>query len=146
MKTEFHFMFYKTFQAQQKHFRKDMLQKMDLSSGQPKVLRYVSMHKDCKLKDIAVHCNVEPATVSKILNDLEQKGMLVRVSLLGDKRALSLSITEKGMLALTKWKAQCAEVEQRSLAGFSEEEQKQFEEYLCRMYFNLTENKIDEDY
>ena len=48
----------------------------ELSPGQPKILRYVATHQNCMLKDIASSCDVECATVSKILNALEEKEFL----------------------------------------------------------------------
>lgn len=142
MKTEFHFLLFKTFHAQRNHIRKDM-HTYDLSPGQPKVLRYVAANKNCMLKDIATACDVEPATVSKILNNMEDKGMLVRVVAKDNKRAMSVSITEKGNKALKQWADHCSDVEDASLKGFTPEEVKQFEEYLCRMYHNLTGKEID---
>lgn len=142
MKTEFHFLLFKTFHAQRNHIRKDM-HTYDLSPGQPKVLRYVAKNKNCMLKDIAIACDVEPATVSKILNNMEEKGMLIKVIAKDNKRAISVSITDKGDKALTQWAAHCRDVEDLSLHDFSQEEKARFEEYLCRMYRNLTGKEID---
>lgn len=114
-----------------------------LYPGQPKVLRYISNHRDCKLKDIAQECDVECATVSKLLNNLEDMGMLTRMVDQKNKRALQLNITDKGKQALTKWNAHCKDVEELSLKGFNEEERKQFEEYLSRMYHNLSGRTIE---
>lgn len=142
MKTEFHFLLFKTFHAQRNSIRKNM-NAFGLSPGQPKVLRYVAKNTNCKLKDIAAYCDVEPATVSKILNNLEEQEMLIREAVKGDKRAMSVSITTKGAKALELWKAHCLEVEGQSLKGFSMEEREKFEEYLSRMYQNLTGKTIE---
>lgn len=143
MKTTFHFLSFKTFHAQRNKIRLNMVDEFGLSPGQPKVLRYISMHTDCKLKDIAEECDVEPATVSKLLNGLEDLKMLTREIDPQNKRALKLRITQRGIEALEKWNSHCHEVEEMSLMGFSDEERQQFENYLSRMYTNLTGREID---
>ena len=70
MKVPLYILLFKTFHAQRNKNRMHM-DEFNLSPGQPKVLRYISSHNECKLKDIATECDVEPATVSKILNSLE---------------------------------------------------------------------------
>ena len=120
-------------------------EKMDdyyLSPGQPKVLRYLNAHQDCKLKDIASECDIESATVSKMIDNLEKKEMLTRKINPKNKRAYQLNITEYGRESLNKWNKHCMEIENISLKGFSDEEKKQFEDYLNRMYKNLTNKEL----
>ena len=131
MKLPFHMMMFKTYHAQRNTIRQDM-QSYGLSPGQPKVLRYLYAHKDCMLKDIAYNCDVESATVSKILNNLEENKMLTRTVMKDNKRALSLRITKKGEEALALW-----------TTHFSEEEKEQFKQYLSRMYQNLTNRSLE---
>ena len=92
MKIPFHLMMFKSFHAQRNVLRKGM---KELSPGQPKILRYVATHQNCMLKDIASSCDVECATVSKILNALEEKEFLEKEISKNNKRALCLRITEK---------------------------------------------------
>ena len=116
--------------------------KFQLAPGQPKVLRYISAHSECMLKDIAEECDVSAATVSKILNSLEEKKMLRRRIDPENKRAYQLRITEKGQQALDLWNEHCIKVDNISLKGFSDEEKKLFWDFLERMYENLTGKDI----
>lgn len=141
MKTPFYFLLFKAFHAQRKCIRQNM-DEYDLSPGQPKVLRYISSHDDCKLKDIAMECDVEPATVSKILNTLEDKGMLTRQIDQKNKRALKLRITNKGREAMKKWDVHCHDVEMIALKDFNDDEIEQFKNYLGRLYFNLSGREL----
>ena len=129
MKTAFHFMMFKTFHAQRNRIRQNM-QEFGLSPGQPKVLRYVAANRNCMLKEIAAACDVECATVSRILNNLEEQNMLKRHVVETNKRALSMQILPKGEPALAAWETHCHQVEAESLQGFSEQEKEQFREYL----------------
>ena len=86
MKTPFYLMLFKTQHAQSKKNRETM-DEYHLSPGQPKVLRYLNAHQDCKLKDIADECDIESATVSKMIDNLEKKEMLTREINPKNKRA-----------------------------------------------------------
>lgn len=141
MKTPLYYLLFKTFHAQRNRNRVNM-DEYHLSPGQPKVLRYIHNHHDCKLTDIATECDVENATVSKIIDNLESKGMLIRKLNPKNKRAYQIRLTQQGEEALDKWEKHCLDVEKISLEGFSEEEKEQFYQYLARMYTNLTNKKI----
>lgn len=141
METPLHTLLFKAFHAQRQKNRANM-DVFQLSPGQPKVLRYIQSHENCKLKDIAKECDVECATVSKMLDNLEEKGMVIRNINPQNKRAYQINLTDVGRDALQKWEAHCMEVEDISLQGFSLEEKKQFQSYLSRMYTNLTGKKI----
>ncbi|MFR7591619.1 MAG: MarR family winged helix-turn-helix transcriptional regulator [Longibaculum sp.] len=141
MKTPLYILLFKVFHAQRIKNRANMSE-YNLAPGQPKVLRYIASHNECKLKDIAKECDVEPATVSKILNSLEEKGMITRQINPQNKRAYQLSLTSTGQKSLEKWTKHCLEVEKISLNGFSEQEKDQFRDYLSRMYANLTGKEL----
>lgn len=141
MKTPFYLMLFKTQHAQSKKNRETM-NNYDLSPGQPKVLRYLNQHQDCKLRDIASECDIESATVSKMIDNLESKKMITRMINPSNKRAYQLNITDYGKQSLEKWNKHCMEIENISLKGFSEKEKKQFEDYLNRMYKNLTNKEL----
>lgn len=141
MKTPFHMIIFKTYHAQ-RNANRFQAKSFKLSPGQPKVLRYIYEHEYCMLKDIAEDCDVESATISKLLHALEISEMIIRDTLKSNKRALCLQITPKGIEALRIWDTHCQEVETKALTGFSEEEKEQFKDYLCRMYYNLSGKNI----
>jgi DNA-binding MarR family transcriptional regulator len=131
-----------TFHAQKNKIRPGMIA-IGLSPGQPKVLRYLSNRSGCMQKDIASALDIEPATVSQLLGNMEQAGLIKRSSLEERRRAESVSITDKGREYYEKWLKLCSEVEQLSMKGFSEAEKEQFLDYLGRMYHNLTDRTLD---
>jgi len=76
----------RTFHAQKNRFRPGMAQ-IGLSSGQPKILEYLSPGNCSMQKDIAAALDIEPATVSQILNNMVQSGLIRRPSAEARKRA-----------------------------------------------------------
>lgn len=141
MKMPLYLSLFKTFHAQRKKNRENM-KSFQLAPGQPKVLRFIRDHPYCKLKEIALEYDLENATVSRILDNLEAKEMILRQTNPQNKRAYQLLLTEKGLEALKKWEQHCLDIEAISLQGFSAEEKEQFQSYLARMYHNLTEKDL----
>lgn len=126
----------------QKNVTRPALYEIGLSPGQPKVLTFLLNHDGCMQKDIAAAFDTEPATISQILSKMEQGGLIRRTNFAERKRADSVFITEKGREACGRWMEVCTEVDGISLRGFSEREQQQFYDFLCRMYHNLTGKNI----
>jgi Transcriptional regulators len=137
MKTNLEMVLSRTFHAQKNKIRPGMAV-IGLSPGQPKVLDYLSRRSNCMQKDIAAALDIEPATVSQILSNMEQTGLIKRSEPAERRRAESVSMTEKGREYYEKWQLLCKEVEEISLKGFSQNEKEQYLDYLSRMYRNLT--------
>jgi len=137
MKTHLEMVLSRTFHAQKNKIRPRMAD-IGLSPGQPKVLDYLSRRDNCMQKDIAAAMDIEPATVSQILSNMEQAGLIKRSEPAERRRAESVSMTEKGREYYEKWQLLCKEVETISLKGFSQSEKEQYLDYLSRMYRNLT--------
>ena len=142
MKTPLYSILLKTNNAQRAKLRPYMAD-IGLSVGQPKVLTYLLRHDYCTQKDIARACDIEPATVSKLLDTMEEKELVMRTRQAGNRRCFAIGITEKGKAAQKQWAAHCKEVEHQALLDFSEEEKEQLQKYLCRMYHNLSGREIE---
>ncbi len=67
----------RTFHAQKNTIRPGMAV-IGLSTGQPKILEYLSRQDSRMQKDIAAALDIEPATVSQILYNMEQAGLIKR--------------------------------------------------------------------
>ncbi len=136
-----HLALVKTYHAQKNRTRPRMA-KIGLSPGQPKVLNYLSRHDRCMQKEIAEASDIEPATVSQILDHMEQAGLVRRSAPAERRRAESVCLTEKGREAYEKWKLLCTQIEAESLKGFTGDETERFLDYLGRMYRNLTGKEL----
>lgn len=110
-----------------------------LSPGQPKILESLRHLNGCMQKDLAQACDVEPATITSLLPDMEKKGLITRkrfTSPLG-KRGYQVSLTEFGM-AMEKEVAEVfSEIEAICFADFNEEEKKVFLKLLERINQNI---------
>lgn len=141
MTASLHHAVYMTSNAQKNSLRPGMV-RIGLSPGQPKVLRFLAAHDNCMQKEIADALDIEPATVSRLLTNMEQSGLVARSTSAESRRAESVSITEEGRIAFAQWEMFCHTVEEQSLQGFSKEERQQFMDFLFRMYQNLTKKPL----
>jgi len=113
-----------------------------LSPGQPKILSYLIHHDGCLQKELASSCDIEPATVSKVLTGMEEAGLIQRRCSCQDKRAVTVMITEKGRAASECMHQHFEELDEQQLKGFSEEEADQLKDYLTRIYHNMTGKEL----
>lgn len=133
---------YRIFHAQ-KNWIRPRMSKIGFSPGQPKVLTHVHAHNGCNQKDIAKALDIEPATVSKILNNMVEAGYVERSALAQRRRAESVRITGKGEEFYQKWAALCGEYENLALNGFSAQEKEQLTQYLRRIYRNVSGKDLE---
>lgn len=113
------------------------LKDTNLSLGQPKVLDFLGKHDGCTQKEIAVSCQIEPATVTSLLSRMEENGLIQRKSLNGNRRSLYVYLTEYGTEMQKKVKFVFDKVENTAFEGFSEQEKEKFIEQLYKIYCNI---------
>ena len=81
----------------------------------------------------------QAATISKLLNNLEENGLIRRDTHSGDRRATRIALTEEGRwLYETEIRPRIGAINRCSLNGFTPEEAELFQNFLKRMYRNLT--------
>ena len=82
-------------------FQKKLLEKVrpyGLSMGQPKILDYLKDHNGASQKEIAAACQIEAGSLTSVLNRMEEKGMVQRKMLHGNRRTYHIFLTPFGVL------------------------------------------------
>lgn len=139
----FNLLILKVFHAQKNRVRPAMAE-IGLSPGQPKLLTFLALHGKCLQKELAAACDIEPATISRLLNLLEENGLIARSDCTGDRRAVAVDLTAEGrQLYENEIRVRIGKINSAALTGFSEAERREFECYLRRMYRNLTGVPLD---
>lgn len=136
-----HTMLYRTHQVWEANNREKTV--VGLSTGQPKVLRFLISHPKSLQKDIANSCDIEAATASLIIARMLKAGLIRNEKIPNDKRASCISITEKGEKAYKEWEVYTSSLEEEMLRGFSEEDKANFKNYLMKAYKNLTGHDME---
>lgn len=90
---------------------------------------------------LGLACHEKPANLTRVCNDLEERGLINRGTRPGDRRSVMISLTDAGRalieLALPDVYGRTTHV----YDGFTEEEQQQLEKMFARQLRNL--NRLD---
>ena len=119
----------------------EQLKDTGLTLGQPKVLDYLKDHDGASQKEIAAGCLIEAGSLTSILNRMEEKGLLERKMLNGNRRTFHIFMTDSGKKNQKLVEETFEKIEETALNNVSEEEQKVFMEIFLRIYRNLAEIK-----
>ena len=119
----------------------EQLKDTGLTLGQPKVLDYLKDHDGVSQKEIAAGCLIEAGSLTSILNRMEEKDLIERKILNGNRRTFHIFMTESGKKNQKLVEKAFKKIEKTALNGISEEEQKVFMEIFHRIYRNLAEIK-----
>ena len=119
----------------------EQLKDTGLTLGQPKVLDYLKDHDGASQKEIAAGCLIEAGSLTSILNRMEEKGLIERKMLNGNRRTFHIFMTESGKKNQKLVEEAFKKIEKTALNGISEEEQKLFMEIFYRIYRNLADMK-----
>lgn len=112
-----------------------------LTLGQPKVLDYLRQHDGANQSEIARACHIEPASLTSVLNRMEEKALVERRTQQGDRRSFSVYLTEQGHQLALRVSQAFEELEAQALQGVSEAEREQFLAVFRRVYDNLKEGE-----
>lgn len=111
-----------------------------LTSGQPKVLEYLTLFGEADQKTIAAYCEIEPATVGSILLRMEENGLILRRQKAGNRRSLYVSLTDKGRDAAARVEEIFHTVETDAARELSSDEVQLLQELLNKLCTGLQPN------
>lgn len=137
MKESFHYMLMVT----QAVFHKKLLTELQgtgLTLGQPKVLDYLREHDGSNQKAIAAACHIEPASLTSVLGGMEQKGLIERKSLNGNRRSLHVFLTQKGKEMVQYVEKEFSELEAQAFSELTVEERDAFLTAFHKIFETIT--------
>lgn len=137
MNSSFHYLV----MAEQAMVQKALLARIKgsgLTLGQPKVLDYLKDHNGSSQKEIARGCHIEAGSLTSILNRMEEKGLVERRILHGNRRNSYVFLTEKGEELRNLVTESFESIENEAFRGISEADRQQFMKTFSRIYENLT--------
>lgn len=115
----------------------DKLKVTGLTIGQPKILDYLKDHDGSSQKDIAKGCFIEAGSLTTILNKMEEKGLITRQMLNGNRRSFHIFMTEEGRKKQQLIDELFNKIEKNALQNISGEEFDMFMTVYKKIYHNL---------
>jgi DNA-binding MarR family transcriptional regulator len=109
---------------------------MEMSSAQFVIIATLSMGTAKSASDLCKGISYDAGAMTRMLDRLEEKGLLRRSRDPNDRRLVNLELTEKGQAALPRMRDVSMRTLNRFLQGFTKAEARQLEGFLSRMLEN----------
>ncbi len=113
----------------------------DITFEQYEVLKCLSGQDGMKQTDISKRINKDPATLTKMLYLLENRGYVLRGLFSKDRRVSNVYITAKGEEKVSEITKIIDELNESVTDGFSFSSIMAFKEFVYKLNKNLTENE-----
>lgn len=110
-----------------------------LTAGQPKVLDYLGRHDGSVQKSIAAGCQIDPATLTGLLNRMEEKGLIWRCKEQGNRRSLHVYLTEYGWEKQREVRKVFEKRSEEALSNLGPEQREQLMDGLFRICSSMAD-------
>ncbi|MGC0332819.1 DNA-binding MarR family transcriptional regulator [Streptomyces sp. SAI-170] len=114
-----------------------LLRGLGLYPGQELVMMHLWEQGPSRQSDLIKMLDLDPSTITKMLQRLEQAGHVRRLPDPADRRAVLVEATEGSTKLLTEVERAWGTLEERTLAGLSATEREQFLALLLKVEGNL---------
>lgn len=114
------------------------LAKLNMHDGQPAILAYIYMHKNCTQYEIARYLGLSRPSIGVSVKRMEKQGFVTITPNEKDKRSTCLNITPLGVKTLVASDKILNDYISSKYEGFSEEELKVYLALLNKIKNNLT--------
>ena len=121
----------------------ERLKDTGLTIGQPKILDYLKDHDGSSQKDIAKACFLEAGSLTTILNKMEEKGLIERKILNGNRRSFHIFMTEEGRKKMQLVEEAFSQIEDIIKEDISVEEFEIFTAVHSKMFDKLQKKRTD---
>lgn len=128
-------------QLQDRIFERLLLENgIEISGGQGRILFILWKTDNLTISEISEKTSLAKNTVSVVINGMVKKGIVERNTNPQNRRQAIVSLTEYAKSLQAKYEMVSQQMNHLFYQGFSEQEQKQFEQYLARILETLIEN------
>ena len=141
MDKPFHYLSMSNHMMIQKHLM-EYLKDSGLTLGQPKVLDYLKLYDGASQKEIAAACHIEAGSLTSILNRMEEKGIIERRMLNGNRRTYYIFLTESGKKLQKLVEQGFSKIEKEVWDGISDIERDAFMKTFLKINENLSKQEI----
>lgn len=141
MDTSFHYLTMANQMLIQKHLL-ERVKHAGLTLGQPKVLDFLKDHDGVSQKEIAAGCLIEAGSLTSILNRMEEKGLIERKILNGNRRTFHIFLTDQGKKGQKIVEETFLAIEDMAFQDISEEEIASFMNTYEKIYKNLWDSLL----
>lgn len=110
---------------------------LGVTRAQWKALAWIGRQPGLKQVDLAEHCEIEPITLCRIVDRLEEAGLVERRRDPADRRAWSLHLTDKGEPLAKQLRALASQMAEEAFGGIDHAEIERLRAVLAQVRDNL---------
>jgi MarR family transcriptional regulator, organic hydroperoxide resistance regulator len=121
----------------------ELLSELGLHVGQEMILVALSKHEDLTLTELAEHLEVQPPTITKMVQRLESLEIVKRAASKHDSRSSSICLTSKGRNLQTKIDKIWQQVEKEFFGNMTQSEKTSFQALLQKARSNANIQRKD---
>jgi len=118
---------------------------LGLTRAQWQVLAHLQRHEGINQSGLAELLEIEPITIARLVDRMEEAGLVHRRADPADRRANRLFLTERAKPMLERGRVLGDEVRGEAFAGFGPAEREGLVDLLLRVRGNLSEKRGDDD-
>lgn len=118
----------------------------NLFPGQNRLFDKLSDSGEISQKELAKKMNIAPATLTRMVQNMEKRGYLSRQKDINDQRITLIRLTPKGIEAHLSINKKLKAVDKHIFKHFTEEETRILKDMLKRIQNQLLEEMKNEDY
>lgn len=119
------------------------LEGLALYRGQPRLLHLLWEREGRTHSELAEAMNVQPATITKMLQRMERRGFVVRKQDPEDERVSRVYLGDGGRAVRTRLEQILKQQEEELLEGFDREEREQLLRFLARIRDGMRDREDD---
>ena len=116
--------------------------KLNITPNQSKVLMYIYENNNITSNDIGKWVHVNKSTLSKMLNNLERNGYIIRESSKVDTRKKNIELTSKALKVVKILESDAKKVSELLMIGIKKDEYDTFKRVLEKVEMNIEREKI----
>ncbi|MEO1448289.1 MAG: MarR family transcriptional regulator [Bacteroidota bacterium] len=110
---------------------------VDVTVDQWLVFKVISETDGINQVEVAARLYKDPASITRIIDALIQKGLVQKQLDPNDRRRYLLALTESGKIKSDEWLALVKKMRRVGIQGFDEQEISQLKDYLNRIFENV---------
>lgn len=114
----------------------DELEPLGLTCAQFRVVAGIAHERAHTLSEFTRYLDYDSGAMKRLLDRVEEKGLIRRVPCPADRRALNLELTDTARALYPQLMAAVSRVNERMLQGFTPEEEAQLQNLLLRIKAN----------
>ena len=113
----------------------------DLTLAQWRALSYLSRNDMCRQVDLANLLEIKPITLARVIDKLEELGLVDRVLDKTDRRVFRLTLTTKAAPVIKRMRELINSVQEQALDGLDEKDRAVLVKYMIKIVDNLNRSE-----